>query len=158
MSPSRGKLACHFPTPTTHIITINICTIVEYKYLFYISHSFIKISPAAVKGTTRERPAERQHRSPSCCVVTGVILEVLESNETEHREHLKQLFARLDQYDMVVNPTKCVFARAEIQFLGYTANEQGTKQFVKKVKVVLEFPKPVTMKQLCRFLHVINFY
>ena len=59
---------------------------------------------------------------------------------------------------MLVNPTKCVFAGAEIQFLGYTANKQGTKPFTKKVKVVLVFPKPVTMKQLCRFLHVINFY
>ena len=71
---------------------------------------------------------------------------------------MKQLVARLNQYDMVVYPAKCVFARAEIQFLKYTANEQGTKPFAKKVKIVLEFPKPVTMKQICRFLHVINFY
>ena len=40
-------------------------------------------------------------------------------DEKEHRKHLEQLFARLDQYGVVVNPTKCVFAQTEIKFLGY---------------------------------------
>ena len=52
---------------------------------------------------------------------------VASQDETEHREHLKQLFARLDQYVMIVNSTKCVFVKSEVQFLRYTVNGEGTK-------------------------------
>ena len=66
---SRGELSC--PLPTRNTPTIHICTLLKYKYLYYIS-SFIpkNISPAAVKGTTRERPAKREattvHRRARC--------------------------------------------------------------------------------------------
>ena len=39
---------------------------------------------------------------------------VTSQDEAEHREHLKRLFARLDEYGMLVNPSKCVFAKNEV--------------------------------------------
>ena len=84
---------------------------------------------------------------------------VASQDEKEHREHLEQLFAiRLDQYGMVVNPTKCVFAKSEIIFLGYTVDENGTKPLAEKIKAILDFPKPDTVRQLRRFLGMMNFY
>ena len=79
-------------------------------------------------------------------------------DEKKHREHLEQLFARLDQYGVVVNPTKCVFAQTKVKFLGYTVNENGTKLLPEKVKAIFNFPRPDTVKQLRRFLGILKFY
>ena len=83
---------------------------------------------------------------------------VISQDETEHREHLKRLFARLDEYGMTINPSKYTFAKREVQFLGYTVNGNGTKPLAEKVEAILEFPKPTTVKQLRRFLGMVNFY
>ena len=81
---------------------------------------------------------------------------VVSQDGKEHREHLEQLFAQFDQYGMVVKPTKCIFAQTEIRFLGYTVD--GTKPLAEKIKAILDFPKPDTVKQLRRFLGMVNFY
>ena len=44
VSLSQGELAYPLSTHNTHTLTINICIILTYKYLFYISHSFIETS------------------------------------------------------------------------------------------------------------------
>ncbi|XP_076764830.1 uncharacterized protein LOC143431872 [Xylocopa sonorina] len=52
---------------------------------------------------------------------------VASKDEAEHKDHLRQLFARLEQYGIVVNSAKCVFAETEVNFLGYRVDEHGTK-------------------------------
>ena len=37
-------------------------------------------------------------------------------------------------------------------------NENGTKLLAEKVKAIIDFPKPATVKQLRRFLGMMNFY
>ena len=59
---------------------------------------------------------------------------------------------------MTINPSKCTFAKKEVQFLGYIINENGTRPLAKTVKAIEDFPKPATVKQLRRFLGIINFY
>ena len=51
-----------------------------------------------------------------------------------------------------------VFAKNEIRFLGYTVDEHGTKPLAEKVKAILDFPKLDTVRQLRRFLGMMNFY
>lgn len=43
---------------------------------------------------------------------------VTSSSEEEHQRHLKVLFARLRDYGVVINPSKCVFGQTSVQFLG----------------------------------------
>ncbi|XP_076762719.1 uncharacterized protein LOC143430372 [Xylocopa sonorina] len=83
---------------------------------------------------------------------------IASKNESEHREHVRQVFARLQQYGVVINPTKCVFAATEVRFLGYAVNSQGTKPLPDKVEAIMKFPKPTIVKQLRGFLGMINFY
>ena len=45
-------------------------------------------------------------------------------SEAEHFEHLRQLFARLQQAGLVVNIAKCEFGRAEYSFLGHRVNSR----------------------------------
>lgn len=59
---------------------------------------------------------------------------------------------------MLINPSKCVFAVEELEFLGYTINSKGILPIQDKVKAVLNFPKPRTVVELRRFLGMVNFY
>lgn len=76
----------------------------------------------------------------------------------DHETHLHQLFTRMKKYGMLVNPAKCVFGANEVTFLGYRISEAGTKPLDSKVEALKAFPAPKTVKQLRRFLGMLNFY
>ena len=83
---------------------------------------------------------------------------VASPDEATHMQHLRELFDRLRNYGVVVNPSKCVFGQPEVQFLGYVVNTSGTRPMPDKVKSILDFPKPKTIRELRQFLGLTNFY
>ncbi|XP_076660087.1 uncharacterized protein LOC143363376 [Halictus rubicundus] len=83
---------------------------------------------------------------------------IASENESEHREHLRILFERLNQHGVVINPAKCVFGVSEIEFLGYSVTRDGVKPLPERVEAIGEFPRPDTIKVLRRFLGMVNFY
>lgn len=78
--------------------------------------------------------------------------------EEEHRMHLKELFARLQKYGIVINSSKCVFGAAQVKFLGHTVSAAGIAPIEDKVEAIRKFPKPQTARQLRQFLGMVNFY
>lgn len=83
---------------------------------------------------------------------------IFSKDRKTHEQHLHQLFARLRQYGMVINTSKCVFGVPEITFLGYRISAEGTKPLPSKVEAIQNFPVPKTVKELRRFLGMLNFY
>ena len=65
---------------------------------------------------------------------------------------------RLNKYGVVINPSKCEFGVREITFLGYSGNTDGTKPPTESVEAILKIPKSAGIKQLRRYLGMINFY
>ena len=51
----------------------------------------------------------------------------------EHKEHLRLLFQRLDEYGLRVKPSKCVFGVSEISFLSHDISKDGIKPSQEKV-------------------------
>lgn len=45
---------------------------------------------------------------------------IASSNLIEHEDHLKQIFARFEQYGLAINVNKCVFSECQRNFLGYS--------------------------------------
>ncbi|XP_061913889.1 uncharacterized protein K02A2.6-like [Entelurus aequoreus] len=76
----------------------------------------------------------------------------------EHQSHLTQVFTRLDEHGLIVNPSKCQFGLSEIDFLGHRISSLGAIPLPSKVQVVADFPRPSTVKALQEFLGMINFY
>ena len=68
------------------------------------------------------------------------------------------MFERLRQYGIILNKDKCVFCSMKIEFLGHEVSKEGVRPLERKVQAICSFPQPKTMKQLRRFLEVINFY
>jgi hypothetical protein len=79
-------------------------------------------------------------------------------NMEEHQQHLRLLFEALSKNGLVVNPEKCVFAVSSLEFLGHSVSAAGLVPLTKHVESVKVFPQPQDIKQLQRFLGVINFY
>ena len=76
---------------------------------------------------------------------------IASDDESQHREHLKILFNRLNNYGVVINPTKCEFGVHEITFPGYSVNSDGIKPPPERVEAIIKLSKPANAKQLRRY-------
>ncbi|KFD65158.1 hypothetical protein M514_11382 [Trichuris suis] len=83
---------------------------------------------------------------------------VASQSEEEHDAHLTQLFQRLNDYGVRLNPDKCMFYAAELDFLGCHISPQGIRPLGSKVVAIREFPQPTTVQELRQFLGCVNFY
>ncbi|XP_015123170.1 uncharacterized protein LOC107045409 [Diachasma alloeum] len=74
---------------------------------------------------------------------------ILGASETpeQHLGHLQVLFQRLQDFGLVINVTKSVLCKPEVIFLGHAINAQGIRPSQKRVRDLLEFPKPNTERQ-----------
>ncbi|GFQ79625.1 hypothetical protein TNCT_501881 [Trichonephila clavata] len=92
-----------------------------------------------------------------CYVYLDDILIASESEE-EHKTHVRAIFQKLNEYGLTINVSKCVFGVPEISFLGHLVTKNGTKPLSDKVDPILNYPQPNTIKELRRFLGLLNFF
>lgn len=83
---------------------------------------------------------------------------VFSEDETQHEQHLRELFNRLKKYGIIINISKCNFGQSNVTFLGYSISAEGIKPLDTKVEAIKSFPAPKTIKELRRFLGMLNFY
>jgi hypothetical protein len=76
----------------------------------------------------------------------------------EHLLHLQQFFQVLQENGLTINPAKCVFAVSSLKFLGHMVDEAGITPLPRHVPAVQDCLPPTDIKQLQRFLGLINFY
>lgn len=79
-------------------------------------------------------------------------------NEEQHKKHLQEVLLRLQKYGIKLNLNKCEFGKDQMDFLGYRINTSGIRPIEDKVTVIKNYPKPETIKDLRRFLGIVNFY
>jgi hypothetical protein len=77
---------------------------------------------------------------------------------TEHMRHLRLVFEILQGAGLQINPAKCTFCVTSLTFLGHNVDASGISPMKKHVKALTDFPPPSDLKQLQRFLGLINFY
>lgn len=83
---------------------------------------------------------------------------IASKTEEEHLLHLEMVFERLNQYGIVLNANKCKFAVSEVEFLGVSISSQGLQPLPQKVQAIRDLTEPENLKQLRRFLGMVNFY
>nr|VZI41229.1 unnamed protein product [Spirometra erinaceieuropaei] len=85
-------------------------------------------------------------------------LLVASSPAEEHMEHLATVFDRLQQFGVVLNPSKCVFGVPSLEFLGHLVDSHDIRPLPSKVAAIRDFPPPTSKRQLQRSLGMVNFY
>jgi len=61
---------------------------------------------------------------------------VASADESQHAVHLRSLFQRLAHHGLIVNPSKCQFGLAAIDFLEHHISPAGAIPLPSKVKCV----------------------
>ncbi len=75
-----------------------------------------------------------------------------------HLDHLRSLLTILRDNGLLVNLAKCSFALDQVDFLGHHVTAAGIAPLSTHVEAIRAFPQPTTIKDLQRFLGLINFY
>lgn len=83
---------------------------------------------------------------------------VVSHNREEHLTHRQIIFEGLDEYSLTFKLSNCFFAKPEVVSLGHTLSSEGVRPTDKRVAAISNFERSKTIKQLRRFLRLINIY
>ena len=92
---------------------------------------------------------------------TGAYLDdiiIFSDNWDDHMKHLKLVFDRVRQANLTLKKSKCVFASAEVEYLGHTVGLGKVAPRSAKVDAILKFQRPSDKKQLRAFLGIAGYY
>lgn len=86
--------------------------------------------------------------------------DIIVASETfeEHIKLLEEVAKRLREANLSINLQKSQFCRFEVPFLGYLLSCDGLKPDPSKVQAILDFEAPKTIRQIRRFLGMVNYY
>jgi len=115
-----------------------------------------KAAMAALNPQEKKKLGENFLDSFVCVYIDDII--VFSKNPKEHAEHLRKVFERLNEYDLVVSSPKSFFAQKEVEYLGHKISANGVHVNPEKIKAVAEWPQPQTQTDIRQFLGLCNFY
>jgi len=92
--------------------------------------------------------------------VAAFIDDVIVGTEIKegHDELVVEVIRRLEENDLYVKLEKCKWKVREVEFLGVVIGPEGIKMEEEKVKGVLEWPTPKCVKDVQKFLGLVNYY
>ena len=76
---------------------------------------------------------------------------IFSSSLEDHLNHLRQVVSKLLEAGLKLKPSKCHFARAEVEYLGFQVTPKGLEPTKLLVRAVEEFPVTTSLKELQRF-------
>ena len=77
---------------------------------------------------------------------------VKSKEELVHLDDLKETFTTLKQYQMKLNPAKCIFGVASGKFLGFMVSQRGIEANPKKVQAIINITSPKTVKEVQKLI------
>jgi hypothetical protein len=76
----------------------------------------------------------------------------------EHVVHLELVFKRLEEANLKVKPSKCLFASRETKFLGFDISIEGIRPCEEKFEAIKNYPVPCNQKKIKKFLGLASYY
>ena len=86
------------------------------------------------------------------------LLCITKGSLDDHLSKLRKVLIRLRCTGLKVNAAKCSFCATETEYLGYVLTREGIKPQPKKVEAILALTPPQNVKQLRRFLGMVQYY
>jgi len=92
--------------------------------------------------------------------VVAFVDNVLVGMETEegHNEIVEEILRKLEENDLYIKLEKCVWKARKIGFLGVIIGSNGIEMEVEKVDGVLSWPQLKNVKDVRKFLGLVNYY
>jgi len=76
----------------------------------------------------------------------------------EHLQHLAEVFRRLRDARLRLNPEKCHFCRHELKYLGHIVGHRGIRTDREKVRAMAQWPRPSNVRQIRQFVGLASWY
>ena len=83
---------------------------------------------------------------------------IASKDRRQHFEHLREVFALLEENGLAVNLKKCELGVDKLDFLGHHVTPEGILPMQDRVGPILDFPTPTRKDELQRFLGMMNYY
>ena len=83
---------------------------------------------------------------------------IYSENEDDHIALVKRVLSHLQEHKLAIALEKCEWHKSKVNFLGYIISADGVEMGQEKIKTVLEFDAPETVKDIQSFLGFANFY
>ncbi|CAK1597326.1 unnamed protein product [Parnassius mnemosyne] len=110
-------------------------------------NSFSRMMNMAMAGLTFEK----------CFIYLDDII-IFGRNLADHNKNLTEVFERLKQVNLKLNPDKCTFKKKELLYLGHVVSGDGVLPDPEKIKVIQNYPIPTNTDEIKRFVAFANFY
>lgn len=83
---------------------------------------------------------------------------VISKTFDEHLRLLTEVFRRLRDARLRLNPAKCRFCVDQLKYLGHVVDRHGIRTDPEKVSAVVDWPAPSSVKQIRQFLGMASWY
>ena len=86
------------------------------------------------------------------------LLLITKGNFDKHLEDLETALTRMSKAGLRINTSKSSFCKAELEYLGYWITQNGIRPVTKKIEAIQKLKIPTCVRQLQRFIGMINYY
>jgi len=111
---------------------------------------YYKVMPFGIKnaGATYQRAMTYIFHDYMHHIVEDYVDDLLAKSKTrkQHPETLIKLFDRLLQFNVRLNPKKCVFGVTSGKLLGFIVSQRGIEIDPNKIKAITHMPSPSNIK------------
>jgi hypothetical protein len=76
---------------------------------------------------------------------------IIGESSWEHHSKLREVFQKLHEINLKIEPDKCEFLKEELNYLAHVLTPEGVKTENEKFKAVAEFPTPQSQKDIKSF-------
>jgi hypothetical protein len=76
----------------------------------------------------------------------------------DHLQHVDKVLQLLKEQQLYAKPSKCFFGVKEVEYLGHIVSHEGVKVDPNKIKAMMDWPIPKTLKNLIGFLGLTGYY
>src|SRR5687768_11549130 len=86
------------------------------------------------------------------------LLLITKGNFDEHLNQVEQALTRLSEAGLKITASKSAFCQTELEYLGQWITINEICPVTKKVEAILKLKEPTNVKQLRRYIGMINYY
>ena len=84
----------------------------------------------------------------TCVLVYLDDITVFSCTFSEHLDHLKTVFQRLQDAGLKLKPSKCLFFKEELEFLGHKVSRDGIAPLPDKITAVQKMAIPSSLRDI----------
>ena len=90
--------------------------------------------------------------------VDDILVFTKEDDFDAHLDSLRKVFERFRRFSLKLSPKKCIFAAANMNFLGFVINADGYTPSLSKIETIKNLPRPTNVRGIRHVVGMASFF